>query len=357
MHESLWTAGERVDIRCAPQWLAEVMHEGAGGALEDPTPGASTMSVEVEAARHDFRVGEWEPLMRGAWRQGREVLIENACSSGLDLLVRPAGGTVSFIARWRPPVRVRATSGMRSRFHLLLRAVLLQYPAMWWAGTRGRIPMHASMFTAGTITPLVAGPSGVGKSTLLATELAAGGRATSDNLCVTDGVSGWGVVEPVRVEGKSGRRMPHGRREQPLIGRVSILTPDRVVLLRRGTGAKIEVGPCDPSVAARALIGSTYMAGELRRYWPFAATVAAGTGLGPAHPPICAVSEALTRRVPCLHVALSTDRNARLSAVLDDGEALDEAQLLTRKSEVPVVAPHAPSETLARARIASEPAR
>ena len=99
------------------------------------------------------------------------------------------------------------------------------------------------------------------------------------------------------------------------------------------------------------------MAGEMRRYWPFAATVAAGTGLGPAHPPICAVSEALTRRVPCVQVVLSTDRNARLSAVLDDGEALDEVPL-TRQTEVPVVASPAPSETLAaRAPIASGPAR
>jgi hypothetical protein len=356
MHESLWTAGERVDIRCAPQWLAEVMQEGAGGAFEDPGPEASTMSVEVEAARHSFRVGEWEPLMRGAWRQGREVLIENACSSGLDLLVRPARGTVDFVARWHPPVRVRAAAGMRSRFHLLLRAVLLQYPAMWWAGTRGRIPLHASMFRAGTMTPLVAGPSGVGKSTLLATELAAGGRATSDNLCVTDGISGWGVVEPVRLEGKSGRRMPHGRREQPLIGRVPVLTPDRVVLLRRGTGTMPEVGPCDPAVASRALIGSTYMAGEMRRYWPFAATVAAGTGLGPAHPPICAVSEALTRRVPCVQVLLSTDPTTRLSSVLDDVGARDEIEWPSR-SEVPVAAPHVPAETLARATITSEPAR
>jgi hypothetical protein len=356
MHESLWTAGERVDIRCAPQWLAEVIYEGASGALEASAPGASTMSVDVEAARDSFRVGEWEPLMRGAWRQGREVLIENACSSGLDLLVRPNGRTVDFVARWRPPVRVRATSGMRSRFHLLLRAVLLQYPAMWWAGTRGRIPLHASMFTAGAMTPLVAGPSGVGKSTLLATEMAEGGRATSDNLCVTDGVSGWGVVEPLRVEGKSGRRMPHGRREQPLTGRVSTLTPDRVVLLRRGAETTTEVGPCDPDVAARALIGSTYMAGEMRRYWPFAATVAAGTGVGPAHPPICAVSEALTRRLPCVEVVLSTRRDTRLSDVLDDGDGFHEIEL-TRRSETPVLAPHAPAAAMARARITSEPSR
>jgi hypothetical protein len=350
MHESLWTAGERVDIRCAPQWLADVMHEGADGALEDPAAGLSTMSVEVEAARHSFRVGEWEPLMRGAWRQGREVLIENACSSGLDLLVRPNGGTVAFVARWRPPVRVRATSGLRSRFHLLLRAVLLQYPSMWWAGTRGRIPLHASMFSAGGMTAVVAGPSGVGKSTLLATELTAGGRATSDNLCVTDGVSGWGVVEPLRLEGKSGRRMPHGRREQPLIGRVSTLTPDRVVLLQRGTGTETEVGPCEPSVAARALIGGTYMAGEMRRYWPFAATIAAGTGIGPAHPPICAVSERLTRRLPCVQVVLSTRRDTRLSDALDDGAARNDAEL-TKRSPVAPVAPHAPAGRMAGVRM------
>ena len=294
--------------------------------------------------------------MRGAWRQGREVLIENACSSGLDLLVRPAGRTVDFVARWRPPVRVRVTSGMRSRFHLLLRAVLLQYPAIWWAGTRGRIPMHASMFTAGALTPLVAGPSGVGKSTLLASELAEGGRATSDNLCVSDGISGWGVVEPLRLEGKSGRRMPHGRREQPLPGRVSTLTPDRVVLLRRGTGTEAEVGPCDPSVAARALIGGTYMAGEMRRYWPFAATVAAGTGLGPAHPPICSVSETLTRRLPCVEVVLPTHRSTRLSDVLFDGDVLKEAEP-ARRNVRPAVTPHAPVEAPARAGITSGPGR
>src|SRR5688572_16490772 len=102
MHASLLTAGERVDITCAPEWLAEVITEGACGALEDPAPAAATLFMEVEAARHGFKVGEWEPLMRGAWRQGRDVLIENACSSGLDLLVRPAGSTVTIVVRWCP---------------------------------------------------------------------------------------------------------------------------------------------------------------------------------------------------------------------------------------------------------------
>ena len=349
MHASLLTAGERVDIQCAPQWLAEVMNEGACGALEDPAPGAASLHIEVEAARHGFKVGEWEPLMRGAWRQGRDVLIENACSSGLDLLVRPNGTTVKIVVRWCPPARVRASGALRSRFHLLLRAVLLQYPAMWWAGTRGRVPLHASVVTSGGFTSLIAGPSGVGKSTLLESELADGARAISDNLCVTDGATGWGVVEPMRVDGGAGRRMPHGRRERPLVNRVSTLTPDRVVLLRRASGPQTEIEPCTPSVASRALIGSTYMAGELRRYWPFAATLAAGTGLGPAHPAICQVTEAMTRRLPCVQVALSTQRDTRLAVVLGADPS--------RGSVVPVVASRAARQSLTGAPPAAEPSR
>ena len=88
----------------------------------------------------------------------------------------------------------------------------------------------------------------------------------------------------------------------------------------------------------------------------FAATVAAGTGLGPAHPPICAVSETLTRRVPCVQVVLSTDRTMRLSSVLDAGGVRNEAES-TSRTEAPVVTPHVPAEALARARISSEPAR
>jgi hypothetical protein len=59
-----------------------------------------------------------------------------------------------------------------------------------------------------------------------------------------------------------------------------------------------------PGAAARDLVGGTYSAGELRRYWPFAATVALGTGLGPAHPPLGAVCEELTARVPAFEVLL-----------------------------------------------------
>ena len=55
-------------------------------------------------------------------------------------------------------------------------------------------------------------PSGVGRSTLLLAS-SGGSRATADNLAVGDGTTVWGLVEPVRVEGGGGRRMPHGRHE------------------------------------------------------------------------------------------------------------------------------------------------
>src|SRR5207253_6805593 len=124
-------------------------------------------------------------------------------------------------------------------------------------------------------------------STLLQTELTAGGQAISDNLCVSDGRTAWGLLEPMRLAGGgAGRSMPHGRHEEPLEGRLPDLAPDRVVVVRRGTGAYPALCACASDGAARSLVTGTYMAGELRRYWAFAATLAAATGLGPAHPDV-----------------------------------------------------------------------
>ena len=46
------------------------------------------------------------------------------------------------------------------------------------------------------------------------------------------------------------------------------------------------IRPLSPDEAARALVAGTYMAGELRRFWPFAATLALATGIGPVHPDV-----------------------------------------------------------------------
>jgi hypothetical protein len=182
--------------------------------------------------------------------------------------------------------------------------VLLQYPALWCAGRHGRVPLHASACTDGTSITLVTAPSGIGRSTFVLEQLRAGARATGDNLAVADGATVWGLVEPMRVDGGSGRRMPHGRHEAPMPDRVRALPPDRVVVLERGSADHPELVACNPETAARALITSTYMAGELRRYWAFAATLSAGTGIGPAHPPVTEVASAFTQRLPCFSLLL-----------------------------------------------------
>ena len=310
----LETAGERVAIESSLDWVTELIAEGSDGALRNGNGSGASMQVAVEADRRPFHTRAWEPLARGAWRHDGQVVIENACTSGFDLHFQGTLRCGRFTYRWRPPARDRAVGRLlRSRFHLLARAALVQYPALWWAGVRGRAPLHASACTAGSATPLIAAPSGIGRSTLLARELARGERATGDNLTVGDGYSVWGLVEPLRVEGGTGRRMPHGRRESKMEGRVDALTPDSVVVLARGGGDRPELVPCEPERAARSLIASTFMAGELRRYWAFAATLALGTGLGPAHSRVAEVASEFTDAVPCFSLAFSSPSQAELA--------------------------------------------
>ena len=222
----------------------------------------------------------------------------------------PDGPSVRVVARWRPPTRERVASlALRSRFHLLVRAVLLQYPALWQAGLRGRVPLHASGLALDGEVLLLAGPGGVGRTTTVLAAVERGAAACSDNLVVTDGRWLYGLVEPVRIEGGGGRRMAYGRSERTLPGAVASLAPDRILVLRRdtaapGTGA-MHVAAIDPDRAARVLTAATYTAGELRRYWAFAATLALGTGRGPAHPAVAQVAAALAARLPAAELVLT----------------------------------------------------
>jgi hypothetical protein len=239
------------------------------------------------------------------------------CSTGFDLQLTCTSEHACFIYRWRPPAQNRAAAHiLRSRFHLLARAVLIQYPALWWAGVHGRAPLHASVSTTGSRTPLLTSPSGVGRSTIVLSAAQAGGRCTGDNVSVGDGGRVWGLLEPVRVEGGNGRRMPHGRREASLPGRATSLVPDSLVVLRRGGADEPALLACDPGAAADALVTSTYMAGELRRYWPFAATLRAGTGIGPAEPRVGAVASAFAARLPCYTLLSARIGGLRLGELL-----------------------------------------
>jgi len=319
-HCGLRTGGERVAIDCTVAWVAELIEEAVGPELCETAPHDATVTVRVEAAHQPFPTEGWTPLTRGASHRGREVVLENACTAGFDIHVRPAADRVELTYRWRPPARDRAAAlTLRSRFHLLARAVLLQYPVLWWAGTRGRAPLHASAYTARGSTPLVTAASGVGRSTLILRELRDGAAATGDNISVGNGTTVWGLVEPLRVKGASGRRMPHGRSEAMLDGRAHALAPDCLVLLRRGSdGARLE--RCDPDAAARLLVASTYMAGELRRYWAFAAMLAVGTGIGPAAPPITEVASAFAATLPSFVLALPSTGGTSLSQLIAESE-------------------------------------
>lgn len=310
------TAGESVSIESFVPWVSRLIEEGAGGELASRPPSPSTVSVRVESDHAPFDVQGWEPLTRGAWARDGDVVMEDLLTTGFDVLVTP-GDVASFTFRWRPPGRSRlAAWGLRSRFHLLARAALIQYPVMWWAGMRGRAPLHATAVTAGEVTALLAGPGGVGKSTLVLRELASGGSAVSDNLCVGDGTTMWGLVEPLRVEGGTGRRMPHGRREAPMPGRTPSLVPDRILVLRRGWGDGVRVRGTTGSTAARSMIAGTYMAGELRRFWSFASTLALGTGIGPIHPPVSAVAVAFAEALPAQEVTLARRPGGGLTELL-----------------------------------------
>lgn len=313
----LATAGESLAITSSLDWVSELIAEGAGAEFETTAAADATVCVDVEANGEPFTNDDgWELLSRGAWQRGGEVVLENVCTSGFDLHLRCESGRATFTYRWRPPSRDRvAARVLRARFHLLARAALLQYPVLWWAGTQGRAPLHASVCTSPAGPALVTAQSGVGRSTLVMAETRAGASTTGDNLGVGDGTSFWGLAEPVRVKGGTGRRMPHGRQETVLPNRIAALDPACVVVLVRGAGEAASATECDPELAARALVTSTYMAGELRRYWSFAAALAAGTSIGPPHPPVAEVAAGFVESLPCFSLALGRTPRACLAEI------------------------------------------
>jgi hypothetical protein len=316
----LETAGERLLLESEIPWVSELAVEASGESLAARAGDSPTLIVAVERLRQPFPTVGWRLLARGAFARGHEVVIENACASGFDLHLR-LSEVPTFTVRWRPPARERAASkALRARFQLLARATLMQYPALWAAGLRGRVPLHASGCIAGGKRTLVVSAGGIGRSTLLLREVSSGALTTGDNIAVGDGSTLWGLVEPWRVTEGDGRRMYHGRRELSAGGRIPSLDPAYLVVLERGENTAPELGPCSAMDAARSLATATYMAGELRRYWGFAAALAAGTGTGPAHPPIADVAAAFSARLPCLTLRLGNKGGPGLTELLDREE-------------------------------------
>jgi hypothetical protein len=318
MH-AVTTVGERVVVDCPIPWLMSLLTDGTGGELADAEAAGESVRIEVQPSRQPFSREGWTLIGRDIWASGSGAILVDACSSGFDLQVEPHGEILHVAARYRPSPRTRAANFLlRRRFKLLAAQTLLHYPALWWASARGRVPLHVSVTSdAGAVT-MIAGPGGVGKSTLLCAGLARGEIATADNICACDGNEAYGLAEPLRVTGGPGRATTlHGRREQPFPSRVPSLRPDRLVVLRRSAqAAGTRVGDASPADAVRALVAGTYMAGELRRFWSFAATLALATGIGPVHPDVSGIATLLASRLPCIDVSVAHGSPVPISELL-----------------------------------------
>jgi hypothetical protein len=313
----LATGGEVLAVTGATGPAVRLIEEATGARLADTAPAAPTVLLDVQGDNAPFDRTGYAPLTRGAYARDGQVLLLDACSSGFDLLVsvHGTGDVLAVLARYRPAPRTRAANlALPGRFRLLAGQTLVHYPVLWRAGWRGRVPLHAGVLGGAGGVALLAGPGGVGKSTVLRRAVAAGAVATADNLCTADSTKCFGLAEPLRLDGPGprsdrGGRTSYGRRSETFGRRAPALTPDRVVVLERA--ARTEIADIGPEDAARALVAGTYAAGELRRYWAFAATLALATGLGPAHPPVAEVAAGYAGRLPCLRVRIG------------DGDAVD----------------------------------
>jgi hypothetical protein len=274
--------------------------------------------LSVEDSRRPFNKHGFEIVTRGAWasRSG-EVVLESVGGSGFDQRWSIDVDGLRVTSRWRPSYRESVAARLlQTRHQALSGQVLLHYPALWFALQRGFVPLHISMVEVGGVAVLLAGPGGVGKSTLVARALADGARGTCDNLAVCDGSTAYGVAEPLRLMEGNGRRAFHGRREQAWAHRVRSLPPELVVVLRRGTQPEPQLRRLGPAEAARGIVAGTYAAGELRRFWSITAVVASGTECGPVHPPIEQIASRLTNRLPCVELQLGEEPGAGLANLL-----------------------------------------
>jgi|tagenome__1003787_1003787.scaffolds.fasta_scaffold20839186_2 hypothetical protein len=313
------TAGQTVAVHGSEVVVRSLVEASGGPDRVGGTIGEQPdVVLEVEAVRRPFTVHGFEVVTRGVWTNGSgEVVLADVGGSGFDQRWTIDVDGLHVASRWRPSHQALAAARLLPARHRALSSqVLLHYPALWFAMQRGGVPLHVSMVEVGGVAVLLAGPGGVGKSTLVARAMADGARASCDNVAVYDGVSAYGLAEPLRLLSGSGRRAFHGRREQPWAHRVRSLPPELVVVLRRGAQSDPCVRQLEAGEAARRMVAGTYSAGELRRFWPLAAVLASATGCGPVHPPIEQMAAGLADRLPCVELLLGHETGAGLTELL-----------------------------------------
>jgi hypothetical protein len=312
----LVTAGLPVDVEDQTERHLPALLRAAGLAAPADAGASSAppaVRIVVEQARRPFDTRGHVVVTRGVSTDDRAVVLHSVGGSGFSQRWDVCADHVTVRSRWTPGRLELAASALRSRHDALRAQVLLHHPALWWAGTLGLAPLHVSVVELDGVVVALAGPGGVGKSTLVADALASGARATCDNVGVSDGTTVFGLRESLRLDGSSslgegvvasGHRTTHGRRESSWAGQVPALRPDLLVVVRRGNGPRVRsVGP---ETAQRALVAGTFAAGELRRFWTLAAVLGLATGRGAVLPEVDQVARALTSRLPCFELELGS---------------------------------------------------
>ncbi len=228
-----------------------------------------------------FRVDDLRDLfLQLRWKDGR-LLVEG------DFYYRLGHSRFTDSARRLRQWRRRAA--LRARRFTTLLAYLVYYPCWWWMEQMTEYhPIHAAAVLTNGGVILLAGASGVGKSTLsTALALAPGNRLLSDSFVLHRGRDVLPVREPVLLDAFARRWLATGDGElQPLkrgygLQRAGYHFP--ATRLADGGRAMLLVFPRrspEPFVRAvrsddahRRLSAANLIINDLRRYWAFAAVM------------------------------------------------------------------------------------
>lgn len=269
-----------IDVDVVLRW-----HEGLP-PLRDATGLGSLRRVDRDLYLGDgvlrwFRVDDLRDLQLAFTWDGRRLRVEG------DFYFRVGNRALADRLR-RLLARQRTTAQRRRRYTTLL-SYLVYYPCWWWLEhMRGFHPIHAAGVVGDRGGIVIAGGSGVGKSTLsVLLGLQPGARFLSDSFLLHRGPELWPVREPLLIDA-AGQRWLEGRCAQLepitwgyLLGRNGFHFPtDRLadegragLLLFPGRSPKPYWRAVAPQKAAAWLSAGDMIINDLRRYWSFAAVL------------------------------------------------------------------------------------